>query len=46
MIPPVVASEKGRAQTDLRVGVVGPQQVNLEASRMTLKGQSKKVQTL
>ena len=44
MIPSVAASERGRAQTSLRAGVVGPQGGTLTDRRRTLKGPPKRVQ--
>ena len=46
VIPSVAASERGGAQTDPRVGVVGPRHGTRVDSRMALKGQPKKVQAL
>ena len=44
VIPKVVASEIGEAQTSLRTGVVGPQDVTQRDSRMRLKAQRHRVQ--
>ena len=44
MIPSVAASERGRAQTSLRAGVVGPQRGTVTDRRRTLKGPPKRVQ--
>ena len=44
MIPRVVASEIGAAQTSKRAGVVGPQGGTLTDRRRTLKGPPKRVQ--
>ena len=46
VIPSVAASERGKAQTDPRVGVVGLRHGTQRDSRMALKGQPKKVQAL
>ena len=46
VIPSVAASERGRAQTDHVIGVVGLRQGTQRDSRMALKGQPKKVQAL
>ena len=46
VIPSVAASERGGAQTDPRIGVVGLRHGTQRDSRMALKGQPKKVQAL
>ena len=46
VIPSVAASERGGAQTDPRIGVVGLRHGTQRDSRMALKGQPEKVQAL
>lgn len=46
VIPRVAASERGEAQTELRLGVEGPRDVKSDSRRTAWEGRPKKVRAL